>query len=328
MPVLPDHEIQALITAGAIKLVQPESVQPSSLDLTIGSALGQLTAKPSPRGTYVVGDLERLTSNYLPNITGEGWAISPGQVWYSTGVTSLALPDGVWGAIDPKSSMGRIDLSVQSIVPGGKRIGEVPAGFRGKVTHLLTSQSFHAVLPPNLPVAQLRLYRGERAVVRQQTVHLSLRNHVVAQPTGKPLIIQSGANSAREFFRAKHVYQHEGARRIILEPGQFLLATTIEGVAVPLDQCAELTAVDLGNGHLIIHYAGFIDPGFGLGHARGNVIVLEIRNMGTTPIELVHGMGIGTLTYEQLTSPAAMPYGKRKNHYGHQRKLQMAKFFV
>lgn len=326
MPVLPDHEITALLKGRKVKLARPEHVQPGSLDLTTGSNLGQLTASPSSVEVLCLEDLDQLTCNFLPN-TSSGWTISPGQVWYSTGATSIELPDEVWGRIDPKSSMGRIDLHVQSIVPGARKIGEVPLGYQGTITHLLTSQSFHLTLPGRLPVSQLRLYRGEREILRTQQVSLSLKEHYVAQPTGKPLVLEVGANNPDEFFRAKHVYERDGVRRLILEPGQFLLATTCEGVSVAKNECAELVAIDLGNGQLIIHYAGFIDPGFGLGVEGGNVIVLEIRNMGTTPIELAHGQTIGTLVYEALASPAKKPYGSHGNNYHVQRGLELAKFF-
>lgn len=326
MPVLPDHEISNLVKAGAIKLSRPEHLQPSSLDLCTGQHLAQLTAQPSCVGAYSLSDLERLSCNYVPS-NSNGWTISAGQVWYSSGVASIVLPEDVWGRMDPKSSMGRIDLNVQSFVPGASRLGEMPAGYSGKVTHLLTSQSFHVTVLSHLPVSQLRLYRGLREIVRTQQVTLSLKEHFVAQPTGKPLLLEIGANQPDEFFRAKHVYEHNGTNRLILEPGQFLLATTCEGVAVEKDECAELTAIDLGNGQLIIHYAGFIDPGFGLGVEGGNVIVLEIRNMGRAPIELAHGQQIGTLTYERLNSPAKKPYGKHGNSYAVQQALQLAKFF-
>jgi dCTP deaminase len=52
--------------------------------------------------------------------------------------------------------------------------------------------------------------------------------------------------------------------------------------------------------------AGWIDPGF-----SGN-IALEIINIGKIPVKLYPGMKICKLILFRLSSPAEMPYDKRK----------------
>jgi len=59
-----------------------------------------------------------------------------------------------------------------------------------------------------------------------------------------------------------------------------------------------------GNGGIFVsNTAGFIDPGFS-GH-----ITLELANVATLPITLYPGMKIGQISFQQMTTPADVPYG-------------------
>ena len=91
----------------------------------------------------------------------------------------------------------------------------------------------------------------------------------------------------------------------ILHPGEFVLASTYERVALPDDLVARLEGKSsLARLGLLIHStAGFIDPGF-CGH-----VTLELSNVATLPITLYPGMKIGQLSFVQMTTPADQPYG-------------------
>lgn len=95
----------------------------------------------------------------------------------------------------------------------------------------------------------------------------------------------------------------------MLHPGEFVLASTYERIALPDDVAARLEGKSsLGRLGLLTHStAGFIDPGFE-GH-----ITLELSNMATLPVALWPGMKIGQLCFFQLTSPAERPYGSAGN---------------
>lgn len=94
----------------------------------------------------------------------------------------------------------------------------------------------------------------------------------------------------------------------ILHPGEFVLGSTYESVALPDDIAARLEGKSsLGRLGLLTHStAGFIDPGF-----EGNV-TLELSNTATLPIYLWPGMKIGQLCFFRLSSPAENPYGSAK----------------
>ena len=91
----------------------------------------------------------------------------------------------------------------------------------------------------------------------------------------------------------------------ILHPGEFVLGSTLERVALPDDLVARLEGKSsLGRLGLLIHStAGFIDPGWD-GH-----VTLELSNVANLPITIYHGMKIGQISFMQLTEPAETPYG-------------------
>jgi dCTP deaminase len=91
----------------------------------------------------------------------------------------------------------------------------------------------------------------------------------------------------------------------MLHPGEFVLGSTHERVAVPDDLVGRVEGKSsLGRLGLLIHStAGFIDAGFD-GH-----ITLELANVASLPITLYPGMKIGQVSFMQMTTPAERPYG-------------------
>jgi len=91
----------------------------------------------------------------------------------------------------------------------------------------------------------------------------------------------------------------------ILHPGEFVLGSTHERVALPDDLVGRLEGKSsLGRLGLLIHStAGFIDPGWD-GH-----ITLELYNAANLPITLYPGMKIGQVRFLAMTTAAVVPYG-------------------
>jgi dCTP deaminase len=106
-------------------------------------------------------------------------------------------------------------------------------------------------------------------------------------------------------------------RAFILHPGEFVLGSTLERVALPDDIVARLDGKSsLGRLGLLIHStAGFVDCGFD-GH-----LTLELSNVATLPIAIYAGMKIGQISFLQMTTPAEHPYGsgETKSKYQGQR---------
>jgi len=99
----------------------------------------------------------------------------------------------------------------------------------------------------------------------------------------------------------------------VLHPGEFVLGSTLEFIALPSDIGARLEGrSSWGRLGLQIHAtAGFIDPGF-----KG-VPTLELMNTGKVPIILFVGLRVAQLAFQKLNSRSALPYQKRKgSKYG------------
>ncbi len=92
---------------------------------------------------------------------------------------------------------------------------------------------------------------------------------------------------------------------LVLHPGEFMLGSTTERVALPDDLVARLEGKSsLGRLGLLIHStAGFVDAGWD-GH-----LTLELSNVANLPITLYPGMKIGQISFFQMTTPAERPYG-------------------
>lgn len=111
--------------------------------------------------------------------------------------------------------------------------------------------------------------------------------------------------------------------RWFLRPKEFTLACTIETIKMHPKLVGRLEGKSswarLG---LIIHTAGFIDPGF---HGQ---LVLEITNLSNHNIELVHGTSIAQICFEWLDYIAQKPYGHPDLHSHYQGQVGVAKSWM
>lgn len=95
----------------------------------------------------------------------------------------------------------------------------------------------------------------------------------------------------------------------VMQPGEFVLAVTLENVKIPSDLMGRLEGrSSLGRLGLVVHStASIFDPGW------DGKPVLELGNLGRMAIKLTVGMRICAMTFEELSSPAETPYVKKKN---------------
>jgi dCTP deaminase len=105
-----------------------------------------------------------------------------------------------------------------------------------------------------------------------------------------------------------------GEDPFIIQPGELVLAATVETLTLPADLLGRLEGrSSLGRIGIIVHgTAPRFDPGF---HGRA---VMELGNIGPMAVALYPGMPICSMTFEQLSSPAERPYGQRpqSKYYG------------
>ncbi|MFW9996379.1 MAG: dCTP deaminase [Candidatus Odinarchaeota archaeon] len=97
----------------------------------------------------------------------------------------------------------------------------------------------------------------------------------------------------------------------LLSPGQFILASTVERIAISKRFAAYLEGKS-SNARLgiIVHAAGLVNPGTGL--KKPTTLTLEIFCMVNSTIELVPGMGIIQISFHELKTPADIGYDERE----------------
>ena len=95
----------------------------------------------------------------------------------------------------------------------------------------------------------------------------------------------------------------------ILQPGDFVLATTVEKIELPDDLIGRLEGrSSLGRLGIVVHStASIFDPGW------NGVVVMELGNLGRMPVALYPNMRICSMTFEELSSPVDVPYSKKKS---------------
>lgn len=96
----------------------------------------------------------------------------------------------------------------------------------------------------------------------------------------------------------------------VLQPGEFILGSTIEYVTIPHNLVARVEGrSSVGRLGVMVHVtAGYIDPGF-----KGN-ITLELFNCSDKPFQLSYGDCLCQIVFETLSSPCKQPYDGK--YYG------------
>lgn len=91
----------------------------------------------------------------------------------------------------------------------------------------------------------------------------------------------------------------------IIQPGTFVLGSTLECVTLPDDIVARVDGrSSLGRLGLLVHAtAGYVDPGW-----MGK-LTLELSNQSQMPIALYYGMAISRISFLRISTPVERPYG-------------------
>jgi dCTP deaminase len=118
----------------------------------------------------------------------------------------------------------------------------------------------------------------------------------------------------------------DDGKAFILHPGEFVLGSTRERVALAGDLVGRLEGKSsLGRLGLLIHStAGFVDAGFD-GH-----LTLELSNVANLPIAIYPWMKIGQISFLRMSSAAEHPYGSdiTRSKYQGQRGPTPSRYYL
>jgi dCTP deaminase len=337
--ILPDRMIAALADDGAILPTDPfvpDQIQPASLDLRLGEIAYRVRASflPGPGATVA----ERIDELKLHEFAlGDGAVLETGCVYIVPLIESLALPDDIAAAANPKSSTGRLDVFTRVIADETRGFDRIAAGYHGPLYAEISPKTFPVLVREGSRLSQLRFRRGDAVVAAEALRALHARERLVDSAEavlgeGVALSVDlTGSGTERRIgYRAK---RHTGVidverragydvaefwepiaarpdKNLILDPGEFYILASKEAVQVPPDYAAEMVPFDPLVGEFRVHYAGFFDPGFGYAGAggAGARAVLEVRSR-EVPFILEHGQIVGRLVYEEMLARPDQLYG-------------------
>ncbi len=133
----------------------------------------------------------------------------------------------------------------------------------------------------------------------------------VFEYSSTPFIDTRGEIPLNEIMREVRVNDTES---FTIQPGELVLASTKETLEIADDLVGRVEGrSSLGRLGVIVHgTASVFHPGW------VGVVTLELGNIGRMPVKLYPGMRICAFTFEQLSSPAEVPYSKGKNKYAGQ----------
>lgn len=354
--ILPAQAIRALISGGALKLAEPLSagqLQPASVDLRLGREAYRVRASflpgPVSKVTDKLGDLKLHTIDLT-----KGAVLETGCVYIVPLLESLGLPDSISASANPKSSTGRLDVFTRVIADGVTAFDQIPAGYKGPLYAEICPQTFPILARTGSKLSQLRFRVGnpredDKALARLHKEQMLVSGGTSDIADGIALSVDLvGGLSGLVGYRAKrHTgvvdvdapkscatadYWEEidsrGSRRLILDPDQFYILASKEAVHIPPTHAAEMMPFNPLVGEFRVHYAGFMDPGFGHAPAggHGSRVVLEVRSH-KVPFILEDGQIIGRLVYERMVEVPEMLYGRDLGSNYQAQGLKLSKHF-
>lgn len=356
--VLPDHAIEALITAGTLSAATPigaEQIQPASIDLRLDHIAFRVRASFLPGADASVADRLRHLGAQPMDISN-GAVLEKGTVHIVKLQESVALPKSMSASANPKSSTGRLDIFTRLITDKGVAFDRVPAGYQGPLYAEIVPRTFPILVRPGSRLNQLRFRGGALAAteVDLQALHAKVKlvhdapavirgnllgvsldlsgdaatglvGFTARKETDVIDIDRAGDYDPSDYWRPLKAKRGQG---IVLTPEDFYILATREAVTVPPDHAAEMVAYDTEIGEFRVHYAGFFDPGFGAAEAGGlgSRAVLEVRSH-EVPFMLEHEQIVGWLRYEKLSGVPNRLYGQGIGSNYQRQGLKLGKHF-
>ncbi|MBN8935566.1 MAG: 2'-deoxycytidine 5'-triphosphate deaminase, partial [Rhizobiales bacterium] len=285
----------------------------------------------------------------------DGAVLETGCVYIVPLLESLALPDDVSAAANPKSSTGRLDVFTRVIADETQGFDRIRAGYHGPLYAEISPKTFPILVREGTRLSQIRFRRGHAQLDAENLRALHARERLTDDAdadVGEGIAVGVdlsglGPNGLVGYRAKRHTGLIDVERRagydlaefwepmaarpdrsLILDPDEFYILASKEAVQVPPDYAAEMVPFDPLVGEFRVHYAGFFDPGFGYAGAggRGARAVLEVRSR-EVPFILEHGQIVGRLVYERMLGRPKTLYGMGIGSNYQAQGLKLSKHF-
>jgi dCTP deaminase len=363
--ILPSQHLRGLIEHSreirALAPIEPEQLQPASLDLRLGANAWRVRASFLPGAAATVQDKIDAFAMHRFELGTAGAVLEKGCVYIVELMEGLALRKRTSAIANPKSSIGRIDVFVRLITDGGLEFDRVRANYHGPLYAEISPRTFSILVRQGDRLNQIRIKRGSPLSSDDAMRRLHEHDPLIADlerdeiRKGVPITVDlagAGPGEVIGYRARKHAglidlrrlrhyapddfWHHIHAthdRLLVLDPGDFYILASKQAVRVPADHAAEMLAYDTAMGEFRVHYAGFFDPGFGHpeaggaeADAGGTRAVLEVRSH-EVPFVLEDGQRVGRLIYERLIARPERLYGTGIGSSYQRQGLALSKHF-
>lgn len=353
--ILPSQTIREYIKKGHISTSTPieeSQIQPASIDLRLGSVAYEL------RSSFLPGELSDIVTKLETlqlcrrTLDLENSAVLEANKVYLIELTeSLSLPPHVWARANPRSTTGRADMFTRLLCDFGTEFEGVPPGYTGKLYVEVVPRTFSVRVKQGTRLNQIRFIsetwpHGIDLLEPEgkQNLH-SLRKQILTvdlEPGDSAGIIGFrarrhapvldfdcvGCHDRQEFWDPLFLGE---LRSIVLAPDDFFLLKSTESVVINPREAAELSPYDPSFGEFRVHYAGFLDPGFGYEAKasvdQGTPVVLEVRTRDVCFL-IEHAQRIAWLQYYQLHDLPDKIYGAGIGSSYHRQGITPGKQFT
>jgi dCTP deaminase len=366
--VLPCQYLERAIAARVVNAdrftIPAENVQPASLDLRLGEVAYRIRCSFLPDRQTVERRLKDYVIDEL-DLRKDGVVLETKRPYLIPLKERLALPAGMRGKANPKSSTGRIDVFTRVITDESYRFDEIADGYEGPLFLEVVPLSFPVRVREDLSLNQLRLSVGA-ATLDDDDIRAFHRQQPLLFDKGKPVsnsklalggglflgLDLRGDEQGRVGYRARdnaplldvtkaaaapvdaepfwESVKREDGDRVVLTPQRFYLLMSNEAVSIPPMLASEMTAYDPTSGELRTHYAGFFDPGFGYdpdASFSGSRAALEVR-AHDVPFMVEHGQRVCKLTFERMLEAPDRLYGQGIGSSYQQQDETLSKHFA
>lgn len=356
--VLPDKHIKALLAEGIAKHADAEKIGSSSLDTTLSGEIYGVRAFPLPNAKQNIRDLLKKVSAYQYDI---GRAILPGQMYIARLNEELDFSQipNLYSCANPKSTSGRDDLFVRLLVNGVSAYDTIPLNYKGDLWVLIQSNSFNIQLSNNDSLNQIRFFTKNTRIQSREEMGLIIREekNLLFDLQGGPIeemgnFLGSDGSILLPIDLESEIVGYEALTTdeilifsevgimdpvpfwrpiprpknglLFLKKDHFYLLSCGFSVRVPTTLACEMRPVDDRIANARVHYAGYIDDGWG--NSQGAPLTLEVRTY--EDMYLQAGQPIARLVYERMAERALKPYSMRtSSNYKAQKKVQLPKHF-
>ncbi len=361
--VLSNVDIKNLVDSGNILNVEAKNIGPASLDLSVSSEI-YLVKYPVVPHNYK-DTLSFFKDNFLIDKKWDiNVPLSKNKTYLVKFRERFGLPEDIRGVFSPKSTMGRLDMHVRALNPYYGRLDILHKGFKGEVWALVTPHAFSIKLYEGATITQVRLIKGDpRLHTYKQTLDFIQKYSPIKDKNGKvveskvlfdidldnfinltlaldselvgwvtknterfiDLSVSKGYYNPYDFFDP--ILQDDLKNKtLLLKKDRLYILSTAEYILVPNGWSLEFLPVDIYSGEFRSHYAGFVDPGWGLKNKIGRPITLEVRPFEDLVVS--DKQPIAKAAWDRLLSPASIHYDNREgSNYVAQNTVKLAKYF-